>query len=66
MREYKLYQYQSIIYHLEKSSSGKLSWLHINQIVKITNLLVSTVARNSGNCNLISHVGCYDRMVTYM
>ena len=25
------------------------------KIVKITNLLVSTVARNSGNCNLIGH-----------
>ena len=59
MREYKLYQYQSMIYHLEKSSSGKLSRLYINQIVKIT-----TVARNRGNCNLISHVGCYDHIAT--
>ena len=30
-----------------------------NKIVKITNLLVSTVARNSVNCNLICCVGCY-------
>ena len=29
-----------------------------NRIVKITNLLVSTVTRNSGNCNLIGCVGC--------
>ena len=27
----------------------------INKIVKISNLLVSTVTRNSGNCNLIGH-----------
>ena len=33
-----------------------------NKIVKITNLLVSTVTRNSGNCNLIGCVG-YDYMV---
>ena len=31
-----------------------------NKIVKITNLLVSTVARNNGDCNLIGHVGCYE------
>ena len=37
-----------------------------NKIVKITNLLASTVARNSGNCNLIGCVGCYDCMVIYM
>ena len=31
-----------------------------NKIVKKTNLLVSTVARNSGNCNkLVMHVSCY-------
>ena len=30
------------------------------RIVKITNFLVSTVARNSGNCNLIGCVGCYE------
>ena len=30
-----------------------------NKIVKITNLLVSTVARNNLNCNLIGRVGCY-------
>ena len=36
-----------------------------NKIVKITNSFVSTVARNNGNCNLISHVGSYDCMVTY-
>ena len=27
--------------------------------------MVSTVARNNGNCNLISCVGSYDCMVTY-
>ena len=39
-----------------------------NRIVKKANLLVSTVARNSGNCNLIGTVGCYDcmAMVTYI
>ena len=31
-----------------------------NKIVKITNSFVITVARNNGNCNLISRVGCYD------
>ena len=31
-----------------------------NKIVKITNLLVSTVARYSGNFNLIGRLGCYD------
>ena len=36
-----------------------------NKIVKITNTFVSTVARNSRNCNLISHAGCYDCMMTY-
>ena len=30
-----------------------------NKIAKITNILVSTVARNNGNSNLISRVGCY-------
>ena len=30
-----------------------------NKIVKITNLLVSTLARNNLNCNLIGRVGCY-------
>ena len=34
-------------------------------IVKITNLLVSIVARNSGNCNLIGHVGCYGYTCNY-
>ena len=36
--------------------------------IKITNLLVSTVARISGNCNLIScvTVGCHDCMVLYV
>ena len=35
-----------------------------NKIVEITNLLVSTVARN---CNLIiGRVGCYDCMVRHM
>ena len=37
-----------------------------NKIVKITNLhvLVTTVSRNNGNCNLIGRVGYYDCMVT--
>ena len=35
------------------------------KIVKIINLFVSTVARNSGNCNLIIHIGCYDCIVNY-
>ena len=33
-----------------------------NKIVKITNLLVGTVARNS---NLIGHVGCYGYTCNY-
>ena len=37
-----------------------------NKFVKITDLFVSTVARNSANCNLIGHVGCYDCMVMCM
>ena len=37
-----------------------------SKIVKIANLLVSTVVRNGGNCNLIGHVGCFDCIVTYM
>ena len=36
-----------------------------NKIVKITNLLVSTVARNSGNSNLIGCVGCYGYACNY-
>ena len=36
-----------------------------NKIVKITNLLVSTVARNSGNCNIIGRVGCYGYTCNY-
>ena len=31
-----------------------------NKIVKIIIILVSTVAMNSGNCNLIGRVGCYE------
>ena len=30
-----------------------------NKIVRITKLLVSTVARNNLNCNLIGRVGCH-------
>ena len=30
-----------------------------NKIVEITNLFVSTVARNRENCNLIGGVGCW-------
>ena len=37
-----------------------------NKIVKITKLLVNTVARNSGNCNLIGHVGCHYCIVIHM
>ena len=36
-----------------------------NKIGKITNLLVGTVARNSGNCNLICRVGCYGYTCNY-
>ena len=36
-----------------------------SKIVKITDLLVSTVASNSGNINLIGCVGCYVCMVIY-
>ena len=36
-----------------------------NKIVKITHLLVSTVARNSGNCYLIGHVDCYGYTYNY-
>ena len=32
-----------------------------NKTIKITNLLVSTIASNSGNCNLIGHAGYYDK-----
>ena len=46
------------------STFGIIVLLHYkNKIVEITNLLVSTVIRNS---NLIVLVGCYDCMVTYM
>ena len=34
------------------------------KIAKITNLLVSTIARNNLNCNLIGRVGCYGYTVT--
>ena len=41
-------------------------WLHCkNKIVKITNLLVGTVARNSGDCNLICGIGCYGYTYKY-
>ena len=40
-----------------------------NKTVKITNLLVSRVVRNSGNytctCNLIGRVGCYGYTCNY-
>ena len=35
-------------------------------MLQFVNLLVSTVARNSGNCNLIACVGCYDCMVVIL
>ena len=34
-------------------------------IVKVTNLLVSTVAKNSENCNFIGRVGCYGYTCNY-
>ena len=34
-------------------------------VIKITNLLVSTVARNSGHCNLIGRIGCYGYTCNY-
>ena len=34
-----------------------------SKIVKITNVLVSTVARNNKNCNLIGHVVVMDMHV---
>ena len=37
----------------------------IYKIVKITNISVSTVTRNSVNYNLIGPVECYHCMVTY-
>ena len=41
-------------------------WVHCkNRIVKITNLLVSTVARNGGNCYLIGRVDCYGGIRNY-
>ena len=40
--------------------------IYENKIVKITNLLVTTATRNSGNCNLIGRVGYHDWMVIYM
>ena len=36
-----------------------------NKIVKLTNLLVSTVARNSGSCNLFGRVDCYGYTCNY-
>ena len=36
-----------------------------NKIVKITNLLVITGARNNLNCNLIGRVGCYGYTCNY-
>ena len=36
-----------------------------HKIVKITNLLVSTVTKNSGNCKLIGRVGCYGYACNY-
>ena len=41
------------------------SWNTTDIIVKITNLVVCKVTRNSENCNLIGRVGCYDCMVIY-
>ena len=53
--------------HVDKAIEKRVKCLHCkSKIVKIANLLVSTVVRNGGNCNLIGHVGCFDCMVTYM
>ena len=44
----------------QKKHTNEIEIVHCkNKIVKMTNFLVSTVARNSGNCNLIGCVGCY-------
>ena len=40
-------------------------YLSKNKIDKKTDLSVSTVARNSGNCNLIGQVGCYGYRCNY-
>ena len=54
--------YKAIIYHYKND----VNYTHDkNKIVKITNSFFSTVEKNSGNCNLIGHLGCYDCMVTY-
>ena len=37
-----------------------------NKIVEITNLFVSTVKRNSGNCNLIGGVSCWHVDIDYI
>ena len=37
-----------------------------NKIVKISNLLVSTVARNNLNCNLIGRVGFYGYTLIFL
>ena len=39
--------------------------MHRKKIVKITNLLVSKVARNSGNCKLIGSVGYFGYTCKY-
>ena len=44
---------------------GKHVLHRIIKIVKITNLLVSTVARNNRNCNLIGRVCCYGYTCNY-
>ena len=37
-----------------------------NKIVKISNLLVSTFARNNFNCNLIGRVGFYGYTLIFL
>lgn len=54
----------SYVLHLINTNNVYYNSLYCrSKIVKITDLLVSTFARNRGNCNLI---GRYDCMVTYM
>ena len=47
------------------SCTTKKNYYYTSKI-KLSNSLVSTVARKSGNCNLIGCVGCYDHIVTYI
>ena len=50
--------------HIQHKDPTILVTIVIPEIV-LVNLLVSTIARNSGNCNLIGHASGYNYMVTY-